>query len=912
MGIPSALTQRVRTGQAVLVAGLGFFDPASARGWEPLLRRLAERFAAGGPAARESARTIIDLINRGRSASALAWLRRMLSEDAVKEVLAEVQAQGGAPPPSLDLATRLPWQGVVATCFHDAWERTLRNGRVRRLDPRQLVANGRVENGLHPFFLHALGTWSDPESLCFSPADLHRRSMPGAVASFLRELFAQRSFVFLGFRPGDPDLQLILHHMLGSAPTQSEHFLILPEDASNLDPGMQFDVLGAELDLVPVPYPGTLEELLRKWVNGHAEAASKDASGDGDRTNPEVIADSVSEARTNPVIQPALMAWVRDQQGRIAATPAADRAPLYEEMADVYRDRRNPVHAISCYRTSLQYEPARRSALTKLIELYQTHKHWPAAEDALVRLAATETAVDRRVQLLYRAATIALDELDRPARAAQLLERALIEAPDAAQPFEAFERLLNQEKNWQALARLYQKSARELGADGPGRPVKIRAMDGLAELALRFSKDPRVAIKALEAADTIDPDNSDRKALMAALYQQAGPEFATRSIALHHAAIAADPDRLASYRSLADLYRAAGDRDRLWCVSATLTFLRKADDELRDIYERGKPAQARPPARRIGADVWARVSHPDADAEMSSLFSVLGPVLAGMAALTVQELGLRQDERVDPARVPGAAGQALAAVNAGVDTPPLLVYLRAAERRPASVRIVRLGAELAPALVLGAPLGVTADPTDAILPIARSLLLLQPERIVCALDSSRAMARIGLEAALHLAGLKPPSEALRTDAERVIAQVTALLPAASRDHIVSAARRLVAQHGGTPPDVDRWCAGVELTASRAAFLLVNDLGAAARSLSAEATTNQPLSAKQRLKDLDRLLGQRGLLRGPQDARHRRRAPRLLITGRCAGVLQFRAVPRRVYKPREYVIGASRRRGRLED
>jgi tetratricopeptide (TPR) repeat protein len=854
MGIPSALTQRVRTGQAVLVAGLGFFDPASARGWDPLLRRLAERFAAAGPAARESARMIVDLVNRGRSASALAWLRQQLPEEAVKEVLAEVQAQGASPSPAVDLATRLPWQGVVATCFHDAWERTFKNGRVRRLDPRQLVGNGRVDNGLHPFFVHALGTWSDPDSLCFSPADLRRRSMPAAVAGFLRELFAQRSFIFLGFRPGDPDLQLILHHMLGSAPTQAEHFLLLPEEHSAFESGLPVDVLGADLDLVPVSFPGTLEDLLRGWVNGAAAAGesptppplpdkARAAAG-------EIVPDSMSEARTNPVIQPALLAWVRDQQAQIAATPAADRAPLYEEMGDLYRERfKNPVHAISCYRTALQYEPTRRTALSKLVDLYQAHKHWSAAEDALVRLAATETTLDRRVQLLYRAATIALDELDRPARAAQLLERALVESPDAAQPFEAFERLLNQEKNWQALARLYQKSARELGTEGPGRAVKIRAMDGLAELALRFSKDPRVAIKALEAADTIDPDNSDRKALMAALYQQTGQEFAPRAIALHHAAIAADPDRLTSYRSLADLYRAAGDRDRLWCVSATLTFLRKADDDLRDIYERGKATMGRAPTRRITGEVWARVAHPDADAEVSSLFAALGPVLAGMSALTLQELGLRQDERVDPARVPGVAGQALALVNAAIETPPLLVYLRATERRPAAVRIVRLGTELAPALVLGAPLSVVSDPADAVLPIAKSLLLLQPDRIVCGLESSRAMARVGMEAALQLAGLKTPSDALRADAERVIGQITALLPAASRDHIVATARRLVAQHGGSAPDVDRWCTGVELTATRAAFLLINDLGAAARALSAETSAVQALSAKQRLKDL---------------------------------------------------------------
>jgi tetratricopeptide (TPR) repeat protein len=847
MGIPSALTQRVRTGQAVLVAGLGFLDPASARGWEPLLRRLAERFAAGGPAARESARMVLDLINRGRAAPALAWLRRQLPDDAVKEVLADVHTQGAAPSPAVDLAVRLPWQGMIATCFHDAWERTFKNGRIRRLDPRQLSGGGRMENGVSPFFLHALGTWSDPESLCFSPADLRRRSMPAAVASFLRELFAERSFVFLGFRPGDPDLQLILHHMLGSAPTQTEHFLLLPEEENAFDSSLQVDILGAELDLVPVSFPGSLEELLRAWGNGTNEVTLKDATGAG---RVETVVDGLSEARTNPIIQLPLATWVRDMHARIGATPANERATLYEEMGDAYRDRfRSPVHAISCYRTAMQYDATRRSALVKLVDLYQAHKHWSAAEDGLVRLAAMESAVERRVQLLHRAATISLDELDRPARAAQLLERALVEAPDAAQPFEAFERLLNQEKNWQALARLYQKSARELGNDGPGRPVKIRAMDGLAELALRFSKDPRVAIKALEAADAIDPDNGERKALMAALYQQAGPEFHPRAIALHHAAVAADPDRLASYKALVDLYRASGDRDRLWCLAATMTFLRKADDELRDIYERGKLVQSKPPARRMGPDIWARVAHPDADPEISSLFAALGPVLAGMSAMTVQELGLRQDERVDPARVPGALGQALAAVNAAIDSPPLLVYLRPSERRPVSVRIVRLGNDLAPALVLGAPLAMTSDPTEAILPVARALLLLAPDRIVCALETSRALARVGLEAALSLAGLKAPSEALRADVERVGAQVGAVLPGATRDHIVTTARRLMAQHGGTPPDVERWCTGLELTATRVAFLLTSDLGVAARALSVEASPGQTLTSKQRLKDL---------------------------------------------------------------
>lgn len=842
MGIPSALSSRVRTGHGVLVAGMGFFDPPAVRSWEPLLRRLAEKHASSAPAARDSARVVLDLIARGRLGAALAWLRQRLPEEAITQVLGEAQPLAGAPSSSVTLATRLPWRGVVTTTFDDAWDRTLKNGRARRLDGRQLADAGRIEDGVNPFLVHALGTLGDAESICFSPADLRRRPAPGAVAGFLRSIFAERSFVFAGFRPGDPDLRLVIEHMLGGAPTRAEHFLVLPDSDGASDAELLAEIAGADLDLVPVSYGGSLEELLREWTE-EGEGKPERSSGNG-------AGRSGVEVRTDAVALAALGDWVREQHAHIEATPPFERAPMFERMGDVYRDRlRNPVQAISYYRSSLMHEPARRSVLAKLAELYTTHKHWPAAEDTLVRLASTEATSEARAHVLCQAAGIALDELDKPARAAQILERALDEAPDMPEVFETLERLLNQEKNWQGLARLYQKMARELEADGPGRAVKIRAMDGLAELAQRFSKDPKVALRALEAADNIDPVNAERKALMAGLYQQSGPEQLERAVAMHHAAIATDPDRFTSYKALADLYRSAGENDRLWCVAATLTFLRKADDELREVYERGKGARSGPVVRPFNSDVWARVAHPDEDRDFSALFGVLGPVLAGVQAVPIEMLGLRPDERVDASWAETPVGRALSLVCRAFDTPPLHVYVRPAERRPAILRVVRTGNDLVPTLLLGAPLLGKNDPIEAMFTLARSLVLLRPERIVCAMESGRAVAHIGLEAALQMAGLKPPSESRRQDVERMTADLGTLLPQATRDHIVAGARRLIAKQGGAFPDVDRWCSAVELSAARAAFVMVNDLVVAARALAAEASAGHALPAKQRLKDL---------------------------------------------------------------
>jgi tetratricopeptide (TPR) repeat protein len=881
MGIPTALSQRVRAGHAVLVAGLGFFDPPSARGWVPLLRRLAEKLGNDGVRGRDSARGVLDLVNRGRLADALSFLRQQLPDEVLRQVIADVSVMPGATSPAVELAARGAFRGVISTSFDDAWERAWRGRGGRRLLARQLGEAPRMDDAAAPFLLSALGTLGDPDTLCLSAGDLRRRPLPAAVAGFLRGLFADRTFVFAGFRPGDPDLRLVLEHMLGGAPSKGDHFLVQHE--SNLAPDSELDagIVAAGLDVVPVRWGGSLEEFFAALGRGDADPVHASNGSDGSTTVPRF---QMPEGRGTPAVTgaaatgagvvngasrgdkgsgPNLSAggagvagspdWIREQHAAITAAPVAERPLLFERAGDVCRERlRNPVQAISYYRSALAIEPQRRSALTKLAELYVKHRHFPAAEEILVRLAQIEPPGEGRARLLRQAAAIANDELDRPARAAQLLDKALDEAPTQVETFEALERLFNQEKNWQSMARLYQKMARELDSDGPGRPVKLRAMDGLADLALRFSKDPRVALKALEAADVLDPANIDRKALMAGLYQQVGPAEFPRAAALHHATIAVDPERFGSYRALAELYKATGEQDRLWCVASTLLFLRKADDDLKEVFERGRAKYGGTPTQPLTPEIWTRIAHPDEDRDFGALFALLGPVLQSAQAVLPEHLALRADERL-----PDSAGastdspilRTIAAARRLFDVPSLEIYARNSERTPVTLRMVRQGGDLVPVMILGAPLLGAMDPGEALFTLARPLVLLRPERIACSLPSGRAAVRIGFEAALLLGGLKPPSEALRGDVERLVPQLETLLTKPARERLVVSVRRLVAKHGGVFPDVDRWFAGVEQSAVRASFLMVNDLVAAARSLAAEAAAGNAISAKLRLKDL---------------------------------------------------------------
>src|SRR5204863_4892390 len=154
-------------------------------------------------------------------------------------------------------------------------------------------------------------------------------------------------------------------------------------------------------------------------------------------------------------------------------------------------------------------------------------------------------------------------------KAAELLERALDDAPTRASAFDALEAMLTEAKQWKELARAYRTVVRRLPPEG-NEAFRLRLWQGLGEVSRLHLDDLDGARAAYAAADGLEPRNPGRQAILVELYGQAGPEHAEAAIAFHQRLVAADPDRLASYRALAQLYKQTGADDQRWCVAATL------------------------------------------------------------------------------------------------------------------------------------------------------------------------------------------------------------------------------------------------------------------------------------------------------------------------------------------------------
>ena len=541
-------------------------------------------------------------------------------------------------------------------------------------------------------------------------------------------------------------------------------------------------------------------------------------------------------------------ALVLDKRALLALADDAGKVRLYEEIGQIYLDRlHNLPQGIAAFQSVLAIDPGRRQTLHKLLELFTTARLWGQAADTLVRLAELETAPDARAKCLYTAALIRRDELNDVEGAVELLNRALEDAPGETKAFDAVERTLTEVGSWKELARNYRKMIKRLPAQGPV-DLRLRLWSSLGEVSLRRLDDREMATTAFEVASSLDPENLQRHETLADLYMQAGPDRIDKAIAEHQLLVARSPDRLASYRALAKLYRDTGAMDKQWCVAATLSFLRKADPDLVQFYEHHRPRELRTAKGTFTDEIWAKVVHPEEDRFVGAVFMLLGHFVAATAAQQHQAVGLRRKERVDVARDDRIPLPMLRYVAQTLELPPPDVFFRDVDPQNLSLLNLQEKGMLTPAFVIGQGYAQHTDEHDVAFDLGKRMAFLRPERFLrCAVPSVSAL-DIALRSALALVGAGIGPGVYNGEVDKLTDQLRRMVPRAVIEQMAVVGQQLLSARGEVI-DMEAWMGATDLTAARVGFVLGGDLPAAARVISAEPATTSPLVAKQRLKDL---------------------------------------------------------------
>src|SRR5262249_35127803 len=147
-----------------------------------------------------------------------------LPREVIANVLTDAYPAPTEVPETIAAIARIPWRGLISTGYDGLWAAATGDGKgdVRLFTPDQaeLLAGHRGR-----FLLQLGGTTAAPDSLCLGDP---RKLATLGISSALRAVGENRSFVLIGFRPGDPDLKLVAQALAATLATGGPHFLFVP------------------------------------------------------------------------------------------------------------------------------------------------------------------------------------------------------------------------------------------------------------------------------------------------------------------------------------------------------------------------------------------------------------------------------------------------------------------------------------------------------------------------------------------------------------------------------------------------------------------------------------------------------------------------------------------------------------
>jgi tetratricopeptide (TPR) repeat protein len=487
--------------------------------------------------------------------------------------------------------------------------------------------------------------------------------------------------------------------------------------------------------------------------------------------------------------------------------------------------------------------------LNKVMEAYIAQKKWDEAIKAMGKIEDYETDPEHRARLHYTAAVILRDELGRPKDAAWHLDQALVKDPTHRKAFEALKRLYNEQKNFKGLAKAYRLMLQRLPETTPVAE-QVRLWHELGEICQDKLQDAKGAIVAFEVAAKLNPSDEARQERLAQLYITAGPDAYEKAILANQRRLQSNPLRQEAYKELRRLYAEIGSHDKAWCVSAVLSLLKKASEEESALYQKHRQQKPRRLARKLSADLWRdHLFHKRQSPLLNEAFAAAAPIMTPMAvrphkAIGGEALNLAQETR-PYARVGDYIGQVL-------DRQPSGMILKATIEQGRNVFPVLVGsaADQSTVLLVHPRIVKNESVTELHYWFTKGMAMMRPEHTLGYITPSSTVLR-----AIGLAMLKVvrPSTRLAGDVDQILRLVDVFkadLAPNKLDLLADRADELRQACG--EQGIEDWMEAVDLTVTRAAMLVCDDLETAARLVATEATPmagDHDAVVKRRLQEL---------------------------------------------------------------
>jgi tetratricopeptide (TPR) repeat protein len=522
-----------------------------------------------------------------------------------------------------------------------------------------------------------------------------------------------------------------------------------------------------------------------------------------------------------------------------------ERIQLLVDVGDLAAGKLNDrAQATKSFVAALEERPDDRRLLSKLMQLYSEDKDWNKLVEVVLRLAEFVDDPKQKVKYLHTAAIVTARHVGDSARALEFYEQVLTLEPEFDKALgEAVE--LERARGNNAGVERWLKQKLEHASAADDQAGMLHTFTALAELYEKGMGQIDQAIDALEAAQTLEPDNRERTEHLSNLYVTDPARYLDKAVASQAVLLRQNPYRHDSYKTLRRLYTETKQADASWCLCQALTVLNLAEPDEERFYKRMRSDTAAPAQAAFSEDDWLDLlMHPQADSLLTSVFALIEPIVVARRSQTIQELGYDPSYAVDVTSHSAPVCQSLyyAAGVLGISVPP-------AYENPNDPGGISFLYATEPSLVLGK---TALRPDVPLQPAAfiagRQLSFFRPGLYLRHLLGSGTALKSWFFAAIKLTSPQfPVSPELEGAVNEAYQALEAGLVGQMRDQLTRVVAKLLTS--GAALDLKRWVAGVDLTADRAGFVLAHDLETAAQVVKASDESSSPVSADERFKEL---------------------------------------------------------------
>jgi len=522
-----------------------------------------------------------------------------------------------------------------------------------------------------------------------------------------------------------------------------------------------------------------------------------------------------------------------------------ERVQLLIDIGDLASGKLNDrAQAAKSFVAALEDQPDDRRLLSKLMQLYSEEKDWNKLVEVVIRLAQFVDDPKQKVKYLHTAAIVTARQIGEPARALEFYEQVLTLEPGFDKALsEAVE--LEQARGNHAGVERWLKHKLEYTSAADDQAGMLQTFTALGTLYEKGLGHIDQAIDALEAAQTLDPDNRERTEHLSNLYVTDPSRYLDKAVAAQAVLLRQNPYRHDSYKTLRRLYTETKQADASWCLCQALTVLNLAEPDEERFYKRMRSDSAAPAQAAFSEDDWLDlVMHPQADPLLTSVFALIEPIVIARRSRPVQELGFEPDYAVDIASHSAPVCQSLyyAAGVLGIALPP-------AYENPKDPGGISFLFATEPSLVLGK---TALRPDVPLQPAAfiagHKLCFFRPGLYLRHLLGSGTALRSWFFAAIKLTSPQfPVAPELEGAVNEAYLALEAGLVGQTRDQLTRVVAKLLTS--GTALDLKRWVAAVDLTADRAGFVLAHDLETAAQVVKASDESSSAVSLDERFREL---------------------------------------------------------------